>query len=97
TQPNATEKIRLFGRSGNPLGYMLRDFLHRSDIPFEWVELPADGEARALAGVSGLNEGRLPVCTFPDGTRLECPTIRQITEKLGWFHAAPRSDYDLAT
>ena len=75
---------------------MIRDFLHRSDIPFEWVELKGDEEARSLAEVSGLNDSRLPVCTFPDGTRLECPTIRQITEKLGWFHDPSRSEYDLA-
>lgn len=96
SQPDATERIRLFGRIGDPLGYMIRDFLHRSDIPFEWVELAGDDEARALAGVSGLSDGRLPVCTFPDGTRLECPTIRQITEKLGWFRDPSRSEYDLA-
>jgi thioredoxin reductase (NADPH) len=27
---------------------------------------------------------------------LECPTIRQITEKLGWFQNPSRSEYDLA-
>jgi thioredoxin reductase (NADPH) len=46
--------------------------------------------------VDGLNDSRLPICSFPDGTRLECPTIRQITEKLGWFHDPCRSEYDLA-
>src|ERR1700726_806201 len=27
---------------------------------------------------------------------MEAPTIRQITEKLGWFHGPSRSDYDLS-
>ncbi|MGT2455519.1 hypothetical protein ACU4GI_20755 [Cupriavidus basilensis] len=36
------------------------------------------------------------MCVFNDGTRLECPTIRQITEKLGWFANPSRSEYDLA-
>jgi thioredoxin reductase (NADPH) len=43
-----------------------------------------------------LSDSRLPVCVFHDGTRLECPTIRQITEKLGWFANPSRSAYDLA-
>jgi thioredoxin reductase (NADPH) len=43
-----------------------------------------------------LGDSRLPVCLFPDGARLECPTIRQITERLGWFHDPCRSEYDLA-
>jgi thioredoxin reductase (NADPH) len=33
---------------------------------------------------------------FPDGTRLEKPTVRQVTEKLGWFRDPSLSEYDLA-
>jgi thioredoxin reductase (NADPH) len=75
---------------------MIRDFLHRCDIPFEWIELTSDEDARKLAGVQGLNDSRLPVCIFPDGSRMDCPTIRQIVEKLGWFANPSRSEYDLA-
>ncbi len=89
-------KVRIFGKTGSPLGYMIRDFLHRSDVPFEWIELGSDEEARAKANVESLRDGRLPLCVFPDGTRIECPTIRQITEKLGWFRDPSRSEYDLA-
>jgi len=28
---------------------------------------------------------------------MECPEIRQITEKFGWFRAPSQSEYDLAT
>lgn len=91
-----SEKVEIFGTARSPLGYMIRDFLHRSDIAFRWVELRNDEQARALAGVSGVQDSRLPVCVFPDGTRLECPTIRQILEKLGWFRDPSRSEYDLA-
>ncbi len=95
TDPNA--HITLYGRIGAPLGYMIRDFLYRSDVPFQWTEVARRISRPAkLAGVSGLTDKRLPVCVFPDGTRIECPTIRQITEKLGWFHDASRSEYDLA-
>jgi thioredoxin reductase (NADPH) len=89
-------KIKILGKAGSPLGYMIRDFLNRSDVPFEWIELTSDDQARELAGVQSLNDSRLPVCVFPDGTYLECPTIRQITEKLGWFRNPSRSEYDLA-
>lgn len=95
-QSGPSQPVRIFGKSGNPLGYMIRDFLHRSDVPFEWIELRNDEEARAKAGVSGLHDSRLPVCEFPDGARLECPTVRQITAKLGWFRNPSHSEYDLA-
>ena len=85
------ETIRVLGKSGSPLGYMIRDFLHRSDIPYKWVELRSDEEARKEAGTGGLNDPRLPVCIFPDGVRLEHPTIRQIVEKLGWAHDPSRA------
>jgi thioredoxin reductase (NADPH) len=78
------------------MGYMIRDFLHRSEIPFDWVELKSDEDARTKAGVSGLRDKRLPVCVFSDGTRLEAPSIQQITEKLGWQQDPTRSEYDLA-
>jgi thioredoxin reductase (NADPH) len=88
--------VRIFGRPGSAVAYAIRDFLHRSDVPFEWVQLTTDEQARSQAGVDHLQDSRLPVCVFPDGTRIDCPTIRQITEKLGWFRTPSRSEYDLA-
>jgi thioredoxin reductase (NADPH) len=88
--------VRIFGTSGSALCYTIRDFLWRSDVPFEWVQLKTDQQARELAGVDALNDSRLPVCVFLDGTRLQHPTLRQITEKLGWLHDPQRAEYDLA-
>ncbi|HXN21434.1 MAG TPA: FAD-dependent oxidoreductase [Candidatus Dormibacteraeota bacterium] len=88
--------VKIIGRPDSPAAYTIRDFLHRSDVPFEWLGLTSDSEARSQAGVEHLHDARLPVCIFSDGTRLECPTIRQITEKLGWFRHPSRSEYDVA-
>src|ERR1700726_3802776 len=88
-------KVKLFGTRGSSTAYAIRDFLYRSDVPFDWVELQTDEQARAV-GATGLEDPRLPICLFPDGTRMECPTIRQITEKLGWFRNPSYSEYDLA-
>jgi thioredoxin reductase (NADPH) len=93
---HATQRaVKVFGRVGSAQAFAIRDFLHRSDVPVEWVELKSDEQARAL-DLDGVHDRRLPVCIFPDGTRLESPTIRQITEQLGWFRDPSRSDYDLA-
>jgi thioredoxin reductase (NADPH) len=88
--------VRLYGQLGNASAYAIRDFLHRCDVPFEWVPLASDQTARDQAGVDQLRDQRLPVCVFPDGTRMEAPTIRQITERLGWFKNPSRAEYDLA-
>jgi thioredoxin reductase (NADPH) len=96
SETGATPLVKILGKHGSALGYAIRDFLYRSGVPFEWVNLKTDEQARAKAGVEHLHDSRLPVCIFPDGTRMECPTIRQITEKLGWFKDPAHSEYDLA-
>src|ERR1035438_7280255 len=76
-----TPKLQLSGIRGCAAAYLIRDFLQRSDIPFEWTELSGDTH--------------MPVCIFPDGTRMEHPTIRQISEKLGWLKNPSLTEYDL--
>ena len=88
-------KVKVYGRPGCSRAYAIRDFLYRSDVPFEWTEIKDDEQARAV-GVSGAVNAAFPLCVFPDGTRMECPTVRQITEKLGWFRNPLLSEYDLA-
>lgn len=88
--------VKILGTPRSAVAYKIRDFLHRSDVPFEWIPLATDEEARTQAAVDHLNDSRLPICVFPDGTRIACPTTRQITEKLGWFRNPSRSEYDLA-
>ena len=92
----APAQVKVYGVPRSSKSYSIRDFLHRSDVDFEFVPLTTDDEARAHASISDLRDPRLPVCVFPDGTRMESPTIRQITEKLGWFVNPSRSEYDLA-
>jgi thioredoxin reductase (NADPH) len=88
--------VRLYGKRGSPEAYAIRDFLQRSDVPFEWIELGSPEQARAELGLESVDDSRLPICIFPDGTRMERPTVRQVTEKLGWFRHPSRSDYDVA-
>ena len=94
-QRDQQPKLKLFGTAGSPAAYAIRDFLHRSDVPFEWVEILTNQQARQI-GAEHIHDPRLPVCVFPDGTRMEHPTIRQIVEKLGWFRTPSYTEYDLA-
>src|ERR1700719_168454 len=95
TEPNQP-RVKIYGTPGSAACYSIRDFLHRSDVPCEWIDLTSGEDAGAEAGVRGPNDPRLPVCVFPDGLRLANATVRQITEKLGWFRDPSRSEYDLA-
>ena len=43
--------VRLYGKRGSPQAYAIRDFLQRSDVPFEWVELANHEQARDELGL----------------------------------------------
>jgi len=88
-------KIKLIGTRTSPEAFALRDFLYRSDVPFEWVELGSVEAGGKAAEHGGVNHDRLPICVLPDGTRLERPTVREIAEKLGWYQNPSSTEYDL--
>src|SRR6201987_2998561 len=89
-------RATLFGLPNSPEAYELRDFLKRSGFPFEWIDLQTDDDARRLAGVTGLNDPRLPVCVMEKGSVLFRPTIRDLAAALDWFRGPKHERYDLA-
>lgn len=89
-------RVRLYGRQASPDGYRLRDFLSRSTVAFDWVELTDDEHARRLAGVDSLDDPRLPVCVMPDGTRIERASVQDVADRLGWITAPRASEYDVS-
>ena len=59
-QPAQVSKVRIYGRMGSAVGYMIRDFLHRNDAPFEWIEVTNEEQARAL-GLGDIRDHKKPV------------------------------------
>lgn len=88
--------VRLFGRVGCKDSFDLRDFMQRSAVPFEWVELKSDEEARKLPGISSLTDRRLPVCELPTGVRLYNPRVRDLAEQLGFLAKPKLKEYDVS-
>src|SRR3974390_882072 len=93
--PTLLRPVRVYGRNECGRAYAIRDLLHRADVPFEWTEVTTD-EICCQLGVTGPRDSCLPLCIFPDGTRLERPTPRHILEKLGCSRNPSRSEYDVA-
>ena len=89
-------RARLFGLPNSSEAYDLRDFLKRSGVPFEWTDVKTDEEARTLAGVTGLEDPRLPVCVLGKDSVLFRPTIRDLAAALDWFRGPKYERYDLA-
>jgi thioredoxin reductase (NADPH) len=88
--------VRLLGRAGCKDSFDLRDFMQRSAVPFEWVELKSDEEARKLPGIASLTDRRLPICELPGGARLYNPRVRNLAEQLGFLAKPKLKEYDVS-
>jgi thioredoxin reductase (NADPH) len=88
------EGIRVLGTLWSPRSHQVKDFLTRNQIPYQWLDVDKDEEARRLqASLDG--ELRLPVVLFPDGGLLADPDTRALAERTGLQTAAARPFYDL--
>lgn len=93
------EGVRVLGTRWSPSSYVIRDFLARNQVPFQWLDADAadrDQEVARLVESLGPTELKLPVVLFPDGDRLEQPTSQQVAAKLGLRMRAGLEFYDLA-
>jgi thioredoxin reductase (NADPH) len=92
---SAAVPLRVVGHRFSPRSHETRDFLVRNCIPFRWLDLERDGEARRGLAEAGVDASRLPLVRFPDGTQLVQPTSVEIAEKIGLRVRPTGSFYDL--
>jgi len=89
------EGIRVAGTLWSATSHTIKDFLARSQIPYQWLDIEQDAEARALVETVNQEQHRLPVLFFPDGTTLIDPHITTVAEKVGLRTQATQPFYDL--
>ncbi|HET6662289.1 MAG TPA: FAD-dependent oxidoreductase, partial [Rubrobacter sp.] len=77
------EGIRVVGHQLSPQSHQIKDFLSRNLVPYQWLDVEIDEEARGLLELSGSDGSRLPLVLFPDGLSLTQPTNVEIAEKIG--------------
>jgi thioredoxin reductase (NADPH) len=77
------EGIRVIGHQLSPQSHQIKDFLSRNLVPYQWLDVEMDEEARGLLELSGSDGSRLPLVLFPDGLSLTQPTNVEIAEKIG--------------
>jgi len=88
--------VRLFGHRDNAGAWQIRDFLKRSVVEFQWIELLTEEDCRRELGLSDLKNVSLPVVELPDGTRLFGPTLRDVADRLGFLTKPKRRQYDVS-
>jgi len=92
--PAPFDGIRLIGARWSPDSYDVKDFLARNQVPYRFMDVETEPEARAIAEAGG-HGAKLPLVVFPDGTRLERPEHRVLADRAGLQTEASTDHYDL--
>ena len=87
--------IRVAGTLWSASSHIIKDFLARSQIPYQWLDIEQDAEARALVDAVNKEQHHLPVLFFPDGSTLINPHITTVAAKIGLRTQAMHPFYDL--
>jgi thioredoxin reductase (NADPH) len=87
--------LRLVGQQWSARSHAIKDFLGSSLIPYRWLDVERDADARTLIEAAGVGIDQLPVLVFEDGTVLTNPEPRQVAERLGRTLSAAFELYDL--
>ncbi|MDB5981651.1 MAG: FAD-dependent pyridine nucleotide-disulfide oxidoreductase [Pseudomonas sp.] len=94
--PRETRRIKLIGTAHTLDAYRIRDFLLRSVVFFDWIELRSDEECLREYGYPTISDAPLPIVILPDGTRLEAPTVNDLARYLGWVTEPRQREYDVS-
>ena len=90
-----TKGLRLVGHQWSPRSHEIKSFLAGNLIPYRWLDVARDPDARSLLDAAGISISDLPALFFEDGTSLCNPAPRQVAERLGRSLSATLDLYDL--
>lgn len=94
--PDDDGTVRVVGHLWSDRSYDVKMFLARNHIPYRWLDLERDDEARRLVSLAGLDEpADLPLVLLPDAEPLRHPTSVELAEALGLRTRAQQPLYDL--
>jgi thioredoxin reductase (NADPH) len=86
--------IRVAGTLWSLASHQVKDFLTRHQIPYQWLDIEKDTNARKL--VKGVTtDTKLPVIFFPDGKFLIEPNLKELADKVGLQTKAELPFYDI--
>lgn len=92
----ASTNIVVYGRTGSTDGYAVRDFLTRSVVQFEWIEIKGEEDCTSVLGIAGYADLRFPIVQMPTGERLFAPTVQDLAHRLGWIQTPKYKEYDVS-
>ncbi len=89
------EGIRVIGMRWSATDHAVRDFLSRNRIPYLWMNPEQSPEVGGLLREKGIDDAKLPVVLFGDGTALVQPSTTELAAKVGLRTEAKQEFYDV--
>ena len=90
------DRLKFYGRRDSADVYPLREFLSRSVVEFDWIEVSNDDLIAEDKTLSPLKHSDSAAIQFPDGDLVLNPTVEQIAMHLGWIKKPSLSEYDVS-
>ncbi len=88
--------IRMLGYQYSPKSHRLKDFLAGNLIPYQWLDIESNPEAKTLLELHGLERKSLPIVFFEEGDFLADPDTAALAVRLGKSPKASLDLYDVA-
>jgi thioredoxin reductase (NADPH) len=83
-RPLEEKGLRLIGNQWSPRSHAIKDFLAANLIPYRWLDVVRNPEARSLLDATGIADRDLPALVFEDGSKLINPEPRQVAWGNRW-------------
>jgi len=93
--PVPYDGIRVAGTLWSARSHDVKELLARNQVPYRWLDIERDAQARELVEASTDGRPGLPVLFFPDGSVLVDPDRSALAEKIGLRAPARQPFYDL--
>jgi thioredoxin reductase (NADPH) len=95
TVPIPYDGIRVVGTLWSAKSHYVKEFLSRCQVPYQWLDIEKNEEAKELLELESGKEFRLPTLFFPDGSTLVDPELSKLANKVGMATRAKKPFYDL--
>lgn len=92
----ALSVIKVYGNPESRDAYIIRDFLKRSVVKFEWVPVLTIEAFHEFFPELITADANLPAVQLPDGKFIFSPTVEDIACKLGWVTQPKHKEYDIS-
>ncbi len=93
--PDETSEVRVIGHRWSDRTYEVKTFLTRNYVPYRWLDVERDEEARRLLELTQGGAGDLPLVLMPEGEVLRTPSTVELADALGLRTRAEQPLYDL--